>query len=150
MRSAAKKYNTTYKKKIDTHRDSYLPRLAPKGILQCAGCAAFYLRRRWTLAAPASGWATPPLGAARVYCPACRKIKEHAVSGEIQLFGMTKSEGGEVLRVLRNEEARARDHAAERRRRRLESGDDNGEARAATRTRGGQSARRKACLQMVA
>mgnify|MGYP003576756004 CR=1 FL=1 len=109
MRSAAKKYNTTYKKKIDTHRDSYLPRLAPKGILQCAGCAAFYLRRRWTLAAPASGWATPPLGAARVYCPACRKIKEHAVSDEIQLFGMTKSEGGEVLRVLRNEEARARE-----------------------------------------
>ena len=41
MRSAAKKYNTNYKKKIDIDRDTFLPRLSPKEIIQCTGCGAF-------------------------------------------------------------------------------------------------------------
>jgi hypothetical protein len=108
MRSAPKKYNTTYKKKIDIDRDTFLPRRTPKGIFQCAGCGAFYYRRRWTLAAPPGGTAMPLHGPA-AYCPACHKIKEHRGSGELQLCGMSEVERAEVLRILRNEEGRAQE-----------------------------------------
>jgi hypothetical protein len=40
MGAAAKKYNTLYKKN-HVERDMYLPRLDPKGIIQCSGCGAF-------------------------------------------------------------------------------------------------------------
>jgi hypothetical protein len=107
MRSAAKKYNTTYKKKIDTHRDTFLPRQSPKEIIQCAGCGAFYHRRHWTLTAPAG--ITLPIHTHPIYCPACKKIKEHCASGELHLAGLTVGDRGEVLRILRNEERRARE-----------------------------------------
>ena len=41
MRSAAKKYNTVYKKKIDVHHDTFLPRRSPKETIQCRGCGAY-------------------------------------------------------------------------------------------------------------
>jgi NMD protein affecting ribosome stability and mRNA decay len=107
MRPLAKKYNTNYKKKIDIDRDTFLPRRAPSGVVRCAGCGAFYHRRRWTLTPPAD--VTPPLGRRPTYCPACRKIKEHSASGELQLRGVSQAERGEAVRILRNEEERARD-----------------------------------------
>jgi hypothetical protein len=108
MRSAAKKYNTTYKKKIDLHRDTFVPRRAPSGTLRCAGCGAFFFRRRWTLEAPSAREAMP-LVAPAAYCPACKKIKQHSVSGELHLIGMGEADRVEVLRILRNEEARAQE-----------------------------------------
>ena len=36
-------------------------------------------------------------------------MKQHAASGELHLSGVGKAERGEVLRVLRNEEERARE-----------------------------------------
>lgn len=107
MRSAAKKYNTNYKKKIDIDRDTFLPRLSPKEIIQCAGCGAFYHRRHWTLTAPAG--ITLPIHTHPIYCPACNKIKEHRPSGELDLAGVTVGDRGELLRILRNEERRARE-----------------------------------------
>jgi hypothetical protein len=106
MRTGAKKYNTTYKKKIDVDRDTYLPRKPPKEIIQCTGCGAFYHRRYWTLTAPAGF--SPPANLHAVYCPACRKIKDHRFSGEVDLVGVGDAELAEVLRILRNEEAKAR------------------------------------------
>lgn len=41
MKSAVKRYNTAYKKRV-LERDTYLPLLSPKGIIQCSGCGAFY------------------------------------------------------------------------------------------------------------
>lgn len=106
MRTGVKKYNTNYKKKIDVDRDTYLPRKPPKEIIQCAGCGAFYHRRYWTLTAPAGF--SPPANLHAVYCPACRKIKDHRFSGEVDLVGVGEAEQAEVLRILRKEEDRAR------------------------------------------
>lgn len=107
MRSATKKYNTLYKKKLDVDRDTYLPRLSPKEIIQCTGCAAIYHRRHWSLTAPAGFSA--PVHLRPVFCPACRKLKDHRASGEIDLLGVGDAERGDVLRILRNEEAKARE-----------------------------------------
>jgi len=107
MKAAAKKYNTTYKKKIDIDRDTFLPRRSPKEIIQCSGCGAFYHRRHWTLVPPAGF--NPPVHLHPIYCPACRKIKERRPSGEVDLLGMGAGDRGEVLRILRNEERRARE-----------------------------------------
>jgi NMD protein affecting ribosome stability and mRNA decay len=107
MRTAAKKYNTVYKKKIDVHRDTFLPRRSPKEIIQCSGCGAFYHRRRWSLNAPAGFTRSAHLPA--VYCPACRKIKAHSVSGELQLQTVRDADRSELLRILRNEELKARE-----------------------------------------
>lgn len=106
MRSAAKKYNTAYKKKIDVHRDTFLPRRSPKNV-QCSGCGAFYYRRQWTLKPPPGP--TLPARAQSVYCPGCRKIKERSASGELEITGLGVGDREEVLRILRNEEARARE-----------------------------------------
>lgn len=88
MATTAKKYDTSYKKKTDTDRDSYLPSRSPKEMRQCAGCAAFYHRRHWSL--------TKSHGfdfSVRVhpcYCPACRKIKDHRASAELDLVSFNK------------------------------------------------------------
>jgi hypothetical protein len=103
---AAKKYNTQYKKKVDVERDSYLPKLSPKEVIQCTGCGAFYHRRHWTLVAPAGFSA--PAHAHPVYCPACRKTKERYPCGELTLKFMESAERQEILRILRNEEEQAR------------------------------------------
>jgi NMD protein affecting ribosome stability and mRNA decay len=106
MRSAAKKYNTNYKKKIDLDRDTFLPRRSPKEIIQCSGCGAYYHRRRWSLDAPAG--CTSPVQFQPIFCPACRKIKESSASGEVDLRTIPESDRGEILRLLRNEEIQAR------------------------------------------
>jgi hypothetical protein len=107
MRSAAKKYNTTYKKKIDLDRDTFLPRRSPKEIIQCSGCGAFYHRRYWTLSAPAGF--TPAVQFRPVYCPACQKIKQGRASGELYLNGIGDKDRAEVAHLLRNEEGKARE-----------------------------------------
>ena len=106
MSLATKKYDTGYKKKIDTHRDTFLPRQSPKGIIQCAGCGIYYYRRHWSLDAPAG--ITIPVRPHPVYCPACRKIQERCASGELHIAGLKAAERGEVLRLLRNQEVQAR------------------------------------------
>ncbi|HSE91029.1 MAG TPA: BCAM0308 family protein [Candidatus Binatia bacterium] len=106
MKSAVKKYNTAYKKRI-LERDSYLPKKSPAGIIQCRGCGAFYVRRRWTLS-PSPGF-SPSVPAPFAYCPACKKMQEHYPGGELQLLGVDAGERGEIVRILRNEEERARE-----------------------------------------
>jgi hypothetical protein len=108
MRAATKKYTTTYKKKIDIDRDNFLPRRTPKGSFQCAGCGAFFYRRRWSLQIP-SGITLPDSRGPLLFCPACRKIKAHSVSGELELIGVGAADRGELLRILRNEEQRAQE-----------------------------------------
>jgi hypothetical protein len=106
MRSP-KKYNTAYKKKVDVERDMYLPKLAPKGVIKCAGCGAFYHRRHWSLVQPAGF--EEPVHTHPVFCPACRKIRDDFPGGELELRGVGAQDKGEIARILRNEETRARD-----------------------------------------
>ena len=106
MKPAAKKYNNRYKKKVDIERDMYLPKLAPKGVIQCSGCGAFYYRRHWTLTPP--GEFSTQVRAQPVFCPACAKIKDRYPGGEPTLHAMNSLERGEIVRILRNEEKRAR------------------------------------------
>jgi len=107
MKSAAKKYNTSYKKKVDVERDPYLPKRSPKEIIQCSGCGAFYVRRHWTLNPP--GGFICPVHTHPIYCPACRKIRERFPGSELHLLGVEAADRSEVLRILRNEERRARE-----------------------------------------
>jgi hypothetical protein len=101
-----KKYNTAYKKKVDVWRDTYLPRRSPKEIIQCTGCGAFYHRRHWTLDPPA-GFSSP-VHAHPIYCPACIKTRHRFPGGEVYLIGLQPGERQEIVRILRNEEGRAR------------------------------------------
>jgi hypothetical protein len=123
MRAAPKKYNTVYKKKVDVHRDSFLPRRAPKELIQCRGCGAFYHRRRWTLSLPAGF--NLPVQPRSIFCPACKKIQASSVSGELHMRGLATSERSDVMRLLRNEEAKARDKNPLERIMRVYSADDD-------------------------
>jgi len=106
MSTTTKTYDTTYKKKVEVDRDRYLPRQTLKGIIQCSGCGAFYYRRHWTLNRP-SGFSYP-VHAHPIYCAACRKIHDRFPGGELRLLGVEAGERGEIVRILRNEEERAR------------------------------------------
>ena len=106
MRSAPKKYNTLYKKS-HIERDMYLPRLDPKGVIQCSGCGAFHYRRHWTLTPP--GGFSSQIHSHLVFCPACRKIQDRFPGGELTLRGVEAENRGEIVRILRNEESRARE-----------------------------------------
>jgi hypothetical protein len=107
MRPAIKKYNTAYKKKVDVEKDMYLPKLSPKEIIKCAGCGSFYHRRHWSLARPAGF--EEPVHTHPVFCPACLKIRHHFPGGELELRGFGAEDRGEIARILRNEEMRARE-----------------------------------------
>jgi len=133
MRPAAKKYTTTYKKKVDVERDMYLPRRSPRGIIQCTGCGAFYVRRHWTLNSP-PGFSNP-VNAHPTHCPACLKIRDRFPGGELHLLNVERGDRSEIARILRNEEERARmKNSLERimrmdaRNGGMEGGDDHGKA----------------------
>jgi len=107
MTTAAKRYSNNYRKKLDVFDDTFLQRRSPAEIIQCNGCGAFYHRRRWTLIAPrgSSSSASPH----RVFCQACQKGKAHSVSGELHMHGVSEVDRDEVLRLLCNEAAQARE-----------------------------------------
>jgi hypothetical protein len=121
MRSLQKKYNTLYKKG-HTERDMYLPRLDAKGVLQCGGCGAFHYRRHWTLTPP--GGFSSQIHTHLVVCPACRKIQDRFPGGELTLRSIEAGERGEIARILRNEESRAREKNPLERIMRMEAAND--------------------------
>ena len=43
------------------------------------------------------------------YCPACQKIRDHYWLGVVQISGVDSEEKRELLKLLRNEETRARE-----------------------------------------
>lgn len=123
MRTGAKRYNNNYRKKLDVFRDTFLPRRSPGEIIQCSGCGAFYHRRRWTLNSP-PGF-SPSARQHGVFCPGCQKLKAHSVSGELHMRGVAEQDRGEILRLLRNEAAQAREkNPLERIMRLATTGDD--------------------------
>lgn len=107
MSAAAKSYNNRYRKKVDVFHDTFLPRRSPAEIIQCSGCGAFYYRRRWTLTAP-PGFNRSAERRGE-FCPGCQKIKANSISGELHLRGVNERDRGEILRLLRNEAAQARE-----------------------------------------
>ena len=109
MMRTTKKYTTVYKKKVDTERDSYQPKKSPQGALQCRGCGAMYYRRRWSLQPPSGAGSLAQAELQPVFCPACLKIRDQYPSGELRVSGVEAQERGEIMRILRNEEARARE-----------------------------------------
>lgn len=106
-----RRYTTAYKKKGAVARDAYLPRRAAKGLQACRGCGAVYYRRIWTLKPPLEIRKRVDLagGATLTHCPACQKMREHYWDGVVQISGIGPGEKREVLRVMRNEEKRARE-----------------------------------------
>ncbi|MGH7767698.1 MAG: BCAM0308 family protein [Candidatus Binatia bacterium] len=111
MNTGTKRYNTAYKKKAHVERDIYLPRRAPKGLLSCRGCGSVYCRRRWTPEPTREVLKRVELrdGVSLTYCPACEKMRDHYWQGVVQISGIGSGEKREVVRLLRNEEARARE-----------------------------------------
>jgi len=107
---ARRRYNTGYKKNPAREHDVYLFRRAPKGTIHCRGCGTIYHRRRWTLDPPPAIRRRLARGADtnHTYCPACQKIRDHYWQGVVQISGLGPGDKRDVLQLLRNEEARAR------------------------------------------
>jgi hypothetical protein len=100
MRATAKKCNTLCKK-AHVERNGYLPRLDPKGVIQCSGCGAFHHRRHWTLTPPSSF--SSQIHSHLVFCPACRKIQDRFPGGEVTLHGIEAAGRGEIAKNLLSE-----------------------------------------------
>jgi NMD protein affecting ribosome stability and mRNA decay len=111
MKAAGRSYNTVYKKNSIDDRDSYLFRRSPKGILSCRGCGAVYNHARWALEPTEEIRRNVEIGAGvrRTYCPACQKIRQHYAQGVLKISGVDAEEMSEILRLLKNEETRARE-----------------------------------------
>ncbi len=111
MNLGKRRYTTSYKKRVDVKRDVYLFRRAPKGLLSCRGCGSVYYRRRWTLEPPVEIRKRVELrdGVSLTYCPACQKIRDHYWLGVVQISGVDPGEKRELLKLLKNEETRARE-----------------------------------------
>jgi hypothetical protein len=111
VNSGARRYNTAYKKNANAERDIYLPRRAPKGILSCRGCGSIYYLRRWTLEPTREVLRRVELrdGVRITYCPACQKMRDHYWLGVVQISGINAGEKREIVKLLRNEETRARE-----------------------------------------
>src|SRR6266542_4020234 len=89
-------------------RKGYVPAAAgPEG-----GHTSQWLRR-FSPSAPldsdAAGEFSSQIHSHLVFCPACRKIQDRFPGGELTLRGVEAGNRGEIARILRNEEARARE-----------------------------------------
>jgi NMD protein affecting ribosome stability and mRNA decay len=106
-----KRYNpASFKKKVDTQTDSYLPKGAPGKMVVCPGCHALSSGKRWRLDEAAYMKQVRQGTARRVFCPACEKIRDGYPSGQVTLNGPFLAEHWEeILQIIKNEEERARE-----------------------------------------
>ena len=105
-----KRYNpASFKKKVDTQTDSYIPRGAPAKVVVCPGCHALSTGKRWCLDEAAYVKLRGVKTTREVFCPACEKIRDGYPSGQVTLKGPFLVEHREeILRIIANEEKRAR------------------------------------------
>lgn len=82
------------------NQDPYLERGKPSGPAHCPECGAVFRRGRWQ-------WGTAPAGARAHLCAACKRTHERQPAGIVRLSGTFFAQHREeVLRLVRNEEAR--------------------------------------------
>jgi len=105
-----KRYNpASFKKKVDTQTDSYIPRGAPAKVVVCPGCHALSAGKRWKLDEEAYAKLRRAGPVREIFCPACEKIRDGYPSGQVTLRGPFLIEHWEeILRIIANEEQRAR------------------------------------------
>ena len=90
--------------------DPYLPRLDPGEVAACTQCHALYQRRHWFFDADAYFRETRQPTTRMVLCPACQKIRDRYAEGKVTLHlsAFLAAHRDEILRLIRNEEERAK------------------------------------------
>jgi len=84
----------------DPNKDPYLDRGKPPGAALCPECGAVFRRGRWQ-------WGEASENARQHACAACRRVRERQPAGYVRLSGaFFAGHRDEVLRLVRNEEAR--------------------------------------------
>src|SRR3989304_9281376 len=99
-----KRYNpASFKKKVDTQTDSYLPKGAPGKMVICPGCHALSIGKRWRLDEAAYAKHVQAGTARQGFCPAGEKIRDGYPSGQGTLQGPFPAERrGGSLRTTKN------------------------------------------------
>lgn len=94
------------KKAIDTAKDSYLLGAAPQESAACKGCGAIWRAKHWAL--PTTETTELSRAKGTTLCPACRKSRDKFAQGFVTIQGgFTTAHKEEIIRLLRNKEARA-------------------------------------------
>jgi hypothetical protein len=90
--------------------DPYLPHLDPGEVAACTECHALYQRRHWCIDEEAYFYASRQATTRLVRCPACQKIRDRYAEGQVPLppGPFLSAHKDEILRPIRNEEARAK------------------------------------------
>lgn len=96
------------KKKTATS-DCYLFRGGCRKTSVCEGCRSVYMNKRWYADSGLYEHVKKNPGTARVFCPACLKIRDRFPGGIVTLKGSyIIGHKQELLNLIRNEEGRAR------------------------------------------
>jgi NMD protein affecting ribosome stability and mRNA decay len=90
--------------------DPYQPHFDPGEVAACTQCHALYQRRHWVFDADAYVRETMQPTTRMVLCPACQKIRDRYAEGRVTLQPGTflVAHRDEILRLIRNEEERAK------------------------------------------
>lgn len=90
--------------------DPYQPRLDPGEVAVCSECHALYKRRHWFFDEAAFLRETMQPTTRMVLCPACQKIRDRYAEGQVTLHAspFLTAHKDEILRLIRNEEERAK------------------------------------------
>lgn len=101
-----------------TRDDPYQPKRKPHDPSVCEDCGVIWSRGHWH-------WGAAPDGAARLHCPACRRLREHAPAGFVRLSGPSlATRRAELLALLRHHEAREKAEHPLQRIMAIEEGDE--------------------------
>jgi len=94
---------------FDAH-DPYAPRFDPGETAICTECHALYERRHWFFDEEAYFHASMQPDVRTVLCPACQKIRDRYAEGQVTLRSgaFLNTHKDDILRLIRNEEARAK------------------------------------------
>jgi NMD protein affecting ribosome stability and mRNA decay len=94
---------------FDRDSDPYHARGKIKGAAQCPDCGAVWFRNRWS-------WRAAPATAKAHRCPACQRVHDKVPAAYLTLRGRyVRANEKEILRLVRNVEARERkEHALKR------------------------------------
>lgn len=102
----------------EARHDPYLARHKPSEPTVCPGCGAVFHEGRWQ-------WLARPPKAHEALCPACHRIRDDYPAGYVSVKGeFFKTHQDEILRLVRNEEARQKTEHPLKRIMKIEPHDD--------------------------
>ncbi|MHB1000203.1 MAG: BCAM0308 family protein [Armatimonadota bacterium] len=102
------KLTRSFRRKVESYNDPYIPVLKPQEVAVCRECHSVYAGQRWELESQAAHDLANAKCIVDTICPACQKIRDRQPGGIVTLSGsFLQQHEDEIVSMVQNENQNA-------------------------------------------